>query len=326
MSHRLLNASLCESWLLVVSLAGACVSASDPVGSDESSRDAGAAERACARGERPVMGSRVDTGSACIGAPSVLGCIADERACDDAETVVRGRDGVQWWLADLCIPDGYSALATDEARKILSYPRCGEASGSGAPATSECGSSGRQSCPVGECPHEASRLDEARGCWKKSEMVGCTPAGSSCPPVILYMRDAQGARWQFPSGCPLPGFTRVAESEVAQLISLQHCDPPMTTPPACDALSVETCDAGTRCKVARGIQYDPMRRCRWPGFAQVACVEFSMGCSTAITHASYADQRMPSFQFNDSCIPPKYVSLPGSELVDDWPICPEAQK
>jgi len=35
---------------------------------------------------------------------------------------------------------------------------------------------------------------------------------------------------------------------------------------------------------------------------------------------------VPSFQFPDGCIPPKYVNQPGGELVDDWATCPEAQK
>lgn len=307
-----------------LSLAGACVSESEPRASDESASDAGDGRGSCGERERVVTGSRVDLARACINGTEPLGCSQDGRTCEDAEEVVRGPDGGLWWRGDLCTPTGYSTLPTDEAQKILSYPRCSELGG--APTNSECGSTGRMNCAVGECPLSAQRVDEGRGCLTNGEPVACWPAGSSCPPVILFARDARGARWSFPGGCIPEGFTRLPEGEVAEVISLPWCDPPATTPPACDALSVETCDANTRCKIARGVQYDPMRRCRWPGLAQIACVDFSKGCSAVLTHASYADQRMPSFQFNDSCIPPKYVSRTDNEPVGEWPICPEAQK
>jgi hypothetical protein len=289
-------------------------------------KDAGDSPRSCGRGERPIVGAAVDTNRACIGASVTLGCMPEARACDDSEAIVRDRDGVQWWLGDLCIPEGFSALADGEAQKILAYPRCSELGGAGTATASSCGGTGSNGCPAGQCPLQAHRIDETRGCLTKSEPVGCWPVSSSCPPQIVFGRDAQGARWSFPSGCVPQGFTRIEGSEQTQVALLEDCDPRVTPAPACDARGIEDCGSDKRCKVANAIQYDPVRRCRWPGSVQVACVDFSDGCSTLITHASYAGQRMPSFAFNDSCIPPKYVSQPGGESVDGWSICPEAQK
>jgi len=308
-----------------LTLAGACVSASEPLAKTAGGPDAGDAERQCRPGERPVVGSQVDASRACIGASATLGCVAEARACDDAETVVRALDGPRWWLGSLCIPDGFSALPDGEAQAILSYPRCPEPGVAPTPTASDCGSAGAQGCAAGQCPLDGRRIDEARGCVGKVERVGCWAGSSWCPPQVLFGRDAHGGRWSFPSGCLPDGYTRITDDEQTEVSGLSYCEQAPAPAPACDGLSVDDCGENTRCKVARGIQYDPKRRCRWPSMVDLACVDFGNGCSTVITHASYADERVPSFQFPDSCIPPKYVSRAGGELVDAWPICPEAK-
>jgi hypothetical protein len=262
---------------------------------------------------------------ACIGAAATLGCSAESRGCDDAETVVGAPDGARWWLGNLCIPDGFSALQDREEQAILSYPRCTEPEAGVAPMASECGSAGAQGCAPGECSLEGHPIDEANGCVGKKEAVGCWPAGPFCPPQALFGRDARGARWSFPSGCLPGGFALITGDEQTEVSGLSLCEQAPIPTPSCEALSVDDCSKSTRCKIARGIQYDPTRHCRWPGMVELACVDFRNGCSTVVTHASYADERTPSFQFPDGCIPLKYVSRPGGELVDAWPICPEAR-
>jgi hypothetical protein len=327
-SRRLLIApvsALSTIALAALTLAGACVSASEPLARGAGDPDGGDDQRQCGPGERPLSGNLVDVTRACIGASAALGCISEARACDDAESVVRAPSGARWWLGNLCVPEGFSALPEREAQAILSYPRCAEPGTATIPTASQCGSAGAGDCAAGQCPLQGHRIDEARGCVSKGEPVGCWPAGSFCPPQILFGRDAQGRRWSFPSGCLPDGFTRIEGAEQRQISGLSDCEPAVTPTPSCDALSVADCGENTLCKVARGIQYDPARRCRWPDMVELACVDFSDGCSTLITHASYADERVPSFQFPDSCIPAKYVSRPGGELVDAWPICPEAK-
>jgi hypothetical protein len=144
---------------------------------------------------------------------------------------------------------------------------------------------------------------------------------------VLFGRDARGTRWSFPSGCLPDGFMPIIGDEQTQISNFSFCERGPTPTPPCEALSIEhdDCSKDARCKIARGIQYDSTRRCRWPGLVELACVDFQNGCSTVITHASYADERTPSFQFPDSCIPLKYVSRSGGELVDGRPLCPEAR-
>lgn len=194
---------------------------------------------------------------------------------------------------------------------------------SDAATESACGANGRGSCPLGQCPLEGRRIDEARRCTRDAEPVGCAPAGTACPPAIVFGIDAQGVRWSFPSGCVPSGFSRL--NDVGEAVGFQFCTAPVTPPPPCEARPTDDCGHDGMCKLASGIQYDPTRRCRWPGTTKLACVDFKDGCSTVITHASYAGELTPSFQFNDSCIPPKYVTHENAESVDDWQICAEAR-
>jgi hypothetical protein len=151
------------------------------------------------------------------------------------------------------------------------------------------------------------------------------PADSYCPPDSLLVRDRDGGTWSFPSGCLLDGFTHVNGTERDPFKSFDYCERPSRPTRPCLELDTSTCSKDARCLVLRGIQYDPLRHCRLPGYAEIGCADATNGCSSVVTHASYADERVPSFQFPSGCIPSKFVSTPaGGESVDAWPVCPEA--
>jgi hypothetical protein len=241
--------------------------------------------------------------------------------------VVRLADGFTWWLPNLCLPPGAEPVSSAQEQEVLSWKSCDAPPSSPAGEASEerCGSVGRQHCAPGQCPLVGHRIDEARACVGAAEpLSSCVAAGHYCPPQVLFGKDAQGARWSFPSGCVPPGFTLIDASE-GKLGGLQFCTRPSMAPARCSELASNACGTDARCRAVRGIQYDPVRHCRWPGLAEVGCVDAMQGCSSVVTHASYAGEGMPSFQFPDSCIPSKFVvaSLPNS-AVDNWEVCPEA--
>jgi hypothetical protein len=192
---------------------------------------------------------------------------------------------------------------------------------------------GQVGCPSGTRTLSGQRVDPSRACIGESAALGCSTA-AGCDDAETVVRDAEGSLWWLPNLCIPKGFEALPTAKEQEILNWKRCST-FSQPSdggtsgysdaagysdagVCGARGREGCSRG-ECAVL-GYPADEMRGCFGP------CADATNGCSSVVTHASYADERVPSFQFPGGCIPSKFVSAPppGGESVDDWPVCPEA--
>jgi hypothetical protein len=262
----------------------------------------------------------VDERRQCIGVPVAAACEkrwTESRICDDAYHLARDQRGRVFWFGGGCLP---SSLQEVEYRSL-------EACGAGQPEL-PCESLDVMGCALRkDCAGvHGHRIDLTRRCIGGSATVACIDVRKGCNAAIGYTRDAEGTLWRLPSSsthCQPASHERVSYDALpTDASSWMLCNPQPQQPNThCSELSTTACESDPACRGIPGLQYDPVRKCRWEQPVIVGCTQADRACRPVVVYARYPGAQ-EAFEIASGCLPSKFEQVdeyPGD--LRSWPVC-----